>query len=58
MLKERAGGLDYALYADNGAGQPPAGYVDVSKTDYSTLGDPSCRSTLGATWPLPTTVPT
>jgi methionine-rich copper-binding protein CopC len=38
LLKERTGGLAYALYADNGAGQPPSAYVDVSNTDNSAVG--------------------
>jgi len=38
MLKERSGGLDYALYATDGANQPPAGYIDSSNTDYESRG--------------------
>ncbi len=38
MLKERTGGLDYALYAADGANQPPAGYIDTSNTDYDSRG--------------------
>jgi hypothetical protein len=37
-MKERSGGLAYALYAANGAGKPPAGYVDQSGADTSTVG--------------------
>jgi hypothetical protein len=33
VIKERPGGLAYGLYADNGLGEPPSGYVDVSGTD-------------------------
>jgi methionine-rich copper-binding protein CopC len=33
ILKERTGGLDYALYADNGANQPPSGYIHTSSGD-------------------------
>ncbi|HEY7090888.1 MAG TPA: N,N-dimethylformamidase beta subunit family domain-containing protein, partial [Tepidisphaeraceae bacterium] len=33
ILKERTGGLDYALYADSGADQPPIGFVHVSSSD-------------------------
>src|SRR5207302_4468772 len=33
VLKERAGGLDYALYADNGGNQPPSGYIHTSGGD-------------------------
>ena len=38
MLKERTGGLDYALYATDGANQPPGGYIDSSNTDYDSKG--------------------
>jgi methionine-rich copper-binding protein CopC len=38
MLKERTNGLDYALYATDGANQPPGGYVDTANTDYDAKG--------------------
>jgi methionine-rich copper-binding protein CopC len=38
MLKERTGGLDYALYATDGANQPPGGYIDSSNTDFDSKG--------------------
>ncbi len=33
IMKERTGGLSYAMYADNGAGQPPSGYVHIGTSD-------------------------
>src|SRR5207244_13491338 len=33
LLKERTGGLAYALYAADGAGQPPAGYINRNGID-------------------------
>jgi hypothetical protein len=39
ILKERPSGLSYALYANNGAFQPPSGYVDISSTDFSAVGN-------------------
>jgi hypothetical protein len=37
-MKEQPGGMDYTLYAANGAALPPAGYVDQSGTDTSVAG--------------------
>ena len=37
-MKERSGGLAYALYATDGAAKPPAGYIDKSGTDYNAAG--------------------
>ncbi len=48
LLKERTAGLDYALYADNGAGQPPSGYVHVGGTDDAVVG-PSAAAVGGWT---------
>jgi hypothetical protein len=36
VIKERTGGLAYALYATDGPAKPPAGYIDKSGTDYET----------------------
>src|SRR5262249_10045977 len=33
VIKERPGGLAYALYATDGAGKPPAGYINRSGVD-------------------------
>jgi hypothetical protein len=38
MMKERPSGLSYALYATDGANQPPAAYIDSSSTDYDSKG--------------------
>ena len=38
VLKERSGGLAYALYATDGAAKPPAGYIDKGGTDYNAAG--------------------
>jgi hypothetical protein len=39
MIKERPGvGLAYGMYAADGTGQPPAGYVDSANTDYDGKG--------------------
>ncbi len=38
VLKERPGGLSYALYAADGANSPPAGYVFVPNQDRNALG--------------------
>jgi hypothetical protein len=35
VIKERTGGLAYALYATDGAAKPPAGYIDKTGTDYN-----------------------
>jgi hypothetical protein len=37
VLKERTNGLAYALYATDGAGRPPAGYINVS-SDIAAVG--------------------
>jgi hypothetical protein len=46
VIKERTGGLAYALYATDGANKPPAGYIDKSSTDYN--------ATAGSSLPLNT----
>lgn len=38
LLKERPGGLAYALYAADGAGHPPAGYIDRAGADVDAAG--------------------
>ena len=38
LLKERPGGLAYALYASDGASRPPAGYINRSGADVSAIG--------------------
>ena len=38
LLKERPGGLAYALYAADGAGNPPAGYMNRNGTDVQAAG--------------------
>ena len=38
ILKERPGGLAYALYASDDTGRPPAGYIGRSGTDISVVG--------------------
>src|SRR5262249_4524322 len=38
VLQERPGGLAYALYAFDGAGKPPAGYINRSGTDVKAAG--------------------
>jgi hypothetical protein len=38
LLKERPGGLSYALYAFDGANKPPAGYVNVGGSDRNATG--------------------
>ena len=38
LLKERPGGLAYALYAADGAGNPPAGYINRNGTDVQAAG--------------------
>jgi hypothetical protein len=37
-IKERPGGLAYALYANDGAGRPPAGYINRNGSDVSDIG--------------------
>jgi O-glycosyl hydrolase len=39
LLKERPGGLAYALYAADGAGQPPAGYINRNGADVHATGN-------------------
>ena len=38
ILKERPAGLSYALYATDGVGKPPAGYINRSNTDVEATG--------------------
>jgi hypothetical protein len=38
LLKERAGGLDYALFASDGTARPPSAYIHVGGTDISAVG--------------------
>jgi O-glycosyl hydrolase len=38
LLKERAGGLAYALYGTDGADKPPAGYLNLGGSDVSVTG--------------------
>jgi O-glycosyl hydrolase len=38
LLKERPGGLAYALYAADGAGRPPAGYINRNGADVDAAG--------------------
>ncbi|WP_406694478.1 N,N-dimethylformamidase beta subunit family domain-containing protein [Singulisphaera sp. Ch08] len=38
ILKERPGGLAYAIYASDNSGQPPASYINRSGADYNVVG--------------------
>src|SRR5262245_13691607 len=38
VIKERPGGLAYALYATDGAGKPPAAYINTTGNDVEAVG--------------------